>query len=89
MLNQVFLVGRLSKDIAFNNNEMVINIAIPKNTQDTDYIDVKLGEEMARNIANYCRKGDILGIKGKVSSLNGTIEIVAEKITFLSNGKEN
>ena len=37
----------------------------------------------------YCKKGDLLGIKGRVQTRQeenkNTIEIIAEKITFLTS----
>ena len=48
---------------------------------------------MAQNTTEYCKKGDLLGIKGRVQSRiidedekkNYLMELIAEKITFLSS----
>ena len=52
---------------------------------------------MATNTKEYCKKGDIVGVKGRVESKvyekddekKYITEIIAEKVTFLSsNNKE-
>lgn len=63
---------------------------------DTDFIDCKLFDGVAQNTAEYCHKGDIVGVKGRIQTRNiekedGTKEkiqeIIAEKLTFLSSKK--
>lgn len=108
MLNQAILVGRLTKDVEIkelDNGKKVtsITLAIPrsfKNTEgeyETDFVECTLWNNIAENTAEYCKKGDIVGVKGRLQSSNyekedGTkiykTEIIAEKITFLSSKKE-
>lgn len=107
MLNQVVLVGRLTKDPSLhktesNKNLSYVTLAIPrsfKNAEgeyETDFIDCQLWEAVAKSTVEYCRKGDIVGVKGRLASRSfetsegkrTIIEIVAEKVTFLSNKKE-
>lgn len=105
MLNQIILVGRLTRDITVNKSESGINvatisIAVPrsfKNTEgvyDTDFIDCVAFDTVAINTSQYCGKGDVVGVKGRVQSKleeddkgnkKNTLEIIAEKITFLSS----
>ena len=106
MLNQVVLVGRLVYDLQVNkseNGKKVANItlAIPRSfkniegTYDTDFIQCIAFDAVAENTKEYCKKGDIVGVKGRVQSRiiekadkKETInEIIAEKITFLSSKK--
>ena len=99
MLNQLILVGRLTKDIEIekidDDKEMaILNLAIPRNFKntngeyDTDYVQVCAFNGIATNVAEYCQKGDLIGIKGRIESGNDkTIRIVAEKVTFLSSNK--
>ena len=108
MLNQVVLVGRLTRDIVVNKSDKgvkvaTISLAIPrsfKNSEglyDTDFVDVVLWNGIAENTAEYCHKGDIIGVKGRIQTSNYETEdgekrkstqIVAEKITFLSSSKD-
>ena len=104
MLNQIILVGRLTKDITLEEGEngskfANISIAIPRSFKnangeyETDFVDCKATDNIATNTAEYCKKGDIIGIKGRIQSRQEedkyTMEIIAEKITFLSIHKNN
>ena len=111
MINQVMLVGRLTKTPELFYTETgkkgsFITLAVgrafknPEGKYDTDYLDCTLWTGIAENTAEYCKKGDIIGVRGRIQSRiieneDGTkykrMEIVAEKVTFLSsnNGKKN
>lgn len=99
MLNQVIEVGRLTQEPQLEekeNGKKVCNIilAVPrsfKNSEgmyDTDFIKVSLWDNVAKNICEYCHKGDMLGVKGRLSSTNDKLELVGEKVTFLTARKE-
>jgi single-strand DNA-binding protein len=104
MLNQIILVGRLTREITVNKSDngvkvATIPLAIPrsfKNSEggyDTDFIDCVAFDNIALNTKEYCSKGDIIGVKGRVQSRviekddkkDYVIDIIAEKITFLSS----
>lgn len=106
MLNQSVIIGRLVKDPELyeteNGNKVTsITLAVPrsyKNTEgeyETDYINCTLWRGVAENATEYCHKGDLLGVKGRLQSRNieeneqrkTIMEFVAEKITFLSSKK--
>ncbi len=109
MLNQTILVGRLVGDVKVEEKEngkkyASITIAIPrsfKNAEgqyDTDFIDCRVFDSIATNTAEYCKKGDIIGVKGRLQSStfekeDGTkqykMEVIAEKITFLSSRRND
>lgn len=59
---------------------------------ETDFIPVRLYKGIAENTTEYCKKGDVIGVKGRIQTKQeenkNIIEIVAEKVTFLSNRKE-
>ena len=107
MLNQIVLVGRLTRNIKINKSEngkkiANISLAIPRSfknmegTYDTDFIECVDFENIAENTASYCSKGDIVGVKGRVQSRvvekegkkEYLMDIVAEKVTFLSSRKK-
>lgn len=112
MLNQIVLVGRLVSDPEIKKTESgkkVSNITIAVNRSfkneegiyETDFIDCILWNGIAQNTAEYCKKGDMVGIKGRVQSSivsddsksideskKNELQIVAEKVTFLSSKKE-
>lgn len=107
MLNQIVLVGRLVKDPILKETEQgkkrsFITLAIPRSfknaegSYDTDFIDCILWDGIAKNTAEYCKKGDVIGVKGRLQSrkyeMDNTtkfvIEVIAEKVTFLTSHKE-
>lgn len=100
MLNQVVIVGRLINEPKLEEKEKgkesVITLVMPrgfKNKEgvyETDYIDVTLLDSIAEHVYEYCKKNDLIGVKGSVRKLSSDTEmkIVAEKITFLSTGKK-
>ncbi len=108
MLNQTVLVGRLVQDPKIfeceNGDKMTsITLAVPrsyKNTKgeyDTDFIPCVLWKGVAENTAEYCHKGDLLGIKGRIQirkvegeeKYNNITEVVAEKVTYLSSKRHD
>lgn len=110
MLNQVVLVGRLTADPQTETAEngkkhSTIILAVQRtfknqdNVYETDFIKCVLWDAIASNTAEYCHKGDIVGIKGRIQVSNYedeqgnkkySTEVIAEKVTFLttSNNKK-
>ena len=108
MLNQIVIVGRLVKDPELRQTEggkkvTNITLAVPRSYKnsngeyETDFIDCVLWTGIAENTSEYCKRGDILGVKGRVQTrvLEMTdekkrhiTEVVAEKVTFLSSNKK-
>ncbi len=103
MLNQIVLVGRLVQDPEIKELEngvktSYITLAVSRSWKnadgiyETDFIPCLLYKGIAENTAEYCKKGDVIGVKGRVQAKQeedkNIIEIVAEKVTFLSNRKE-
>ncbi len=105
MLNQIVLVGRLVRDPELREYDggkyTNITLAVPRSFKnvdgnyDTDFIDCKLWDGIAENASEFCKKGDLLGIKGRIQTSsyekdekkNYVTELIAEKITFLSSAK--
>jgi single-strand DNA-binding protein len=99
------IVGRLVRNPELRETEKGkkvtnITLAVPrsyKNTKgeyETDFIDCVLWTGIAESTTEYCKKGDIIGVKGRIQSRNIEIsdekrkyitEVVAEKVTFLSS----
>ena len=106
MLNQAVLVGRIVSDPELretdNGSKMSkITLAVPRSFKnsdgnyDTDFISCVLWQGVAENTVEYCRKGDLVGIKGHIQTRSYEIEdekkyvteVIAEKVTFLSSRK--
>ena len=109
MLNQLVLVGRLVKKPELKESEnntkyAYITLAVPRSFKnldgeyDTDFIDCILWDNIAANTVEYCDKGDIVGIRGRIQSRKvekedehkeTVIDIICEKVTFLSSKRED
>lgn len=95
MLNQITLVGRI-KELGIIKKETehgFIKIAVSRSFKnkdgeyEADLIPVRIFGNIVENTIKYCSKEDIVGIKGRIQMQEEKIEIIAEKITFLSHKK--
>ena len=99
MLNQMCLVGRLlenptitkDEDKSFSTIKLICQRSY-KNIMgeyDIDIIPIRLWNAIATNTVEYCHKGDLVGIKGRVETIENEIVIIADKITFLASKGSN
>jgi len=104
MLNQSVLVGRIANnpiiDKENNKAKITLKLAVPRSYKnvngeyDTDIISCTLYDNIAQATTEYCKKGDLIGIKGRTESrkikpeeqIEYVTELIADKVTFLSNG---
>lgn len=101
MLNNLVLVGRLAEtpilEESLNGKKITtIMLAVSrtyKNDEgiyDTDFIPISLAGSIAETTCEYCKKGDIVGVKGRLARLSyGELQVIADKITFLSSNSNN
>ncbi|MFW7187934.1 single-stranded DNA-binding protein [Lysinibacillus sp. BNK-21] len=105
MINRVVLVGRLTKDpelrytpngIASCRFTVAINrtFANQNGERDADFINCQAWRKAAENLANYQRKGALIGLEGRIQThsyedQNGqrvyTTTVVADSIQFLES----
>ncbi|MDD2518372.1 MAG: single-stranded DNA-binding protein [Bacilli bacterium] len=105
MLNQTVIVGRLVREPELRETEngtkvTNITLAVPRSYKnvdgeyETDFISCVLWKGIAENTVEYVKKGDLLGVKGRLqtrsfqiddSSKKNVTEVIAEKVTFLSS----
>lgn len=114
-MNNVLIVGRLTSTPTLNYTETNtkytdITLAITrayKNTEtncyDTDFIPIRIYHEMANSVIEYTRKGDLIGIKGRLETYTTTddtqtqtqtqttkqVIVIADRVTFLSANTQN
>ena len=104
-MNRVELVGRLTKDpelrtVSSGNSVATFTVAInrpftPQNGErEADFINCRVWNKQAENLAKYCHKGDQIGVEGSIrtSSFDGqdgnrryVTEVNVDRIEFLSN----
>ena len=105
MLNQVVIVGRLTSEVETVETEggkkhSSVILAVTRSYKningeyESDFIRCIMWDAIASNTAEYCHKGDIIGVKGRLQSSeyddeNGkrhfVTEVIAERVTFLSS----
>lgn len=104
MLNQAVLVGRITgepevKETESGKKVTNLTLAVPRSYKnengeyDTDFINCSLWNSIAENVCQYCHKGDLVGIKGRIQTdtyekdgeKKFAMQLVAEKVTFLSS----
>lgn len=103
MINQVTLVGRLTKDPDLRitpEGTSVTNVILAVNRHfrsqngeiQADFVHCTLWKKTAENTANYCRKGSLIGITGRIQTRHYdnqegrrvyVTEVVAETVRFL------
>ena len=105
MHNMVCLIGRICDDVTIekdgDKNIANITMAVQRSYKnedgiyETDFIDVVLYNQLATHTADYCKKGDLVGVKGAIQNLmvgdTKKTFVIADKISFLasSKGKED
>lgn len=109
MINQVILIGRLVKDIElrhFENGNAVINfsLAVPRDYKnsngeyETDFIDIQATNKIAELTAEYCRKGDLISVRGRLEKKvwidkedkkHYDTYVRCDKVSFLSTKKDD
>ena len=106
MQNLVYLIGRLVSDPELKKTEnskeyTAITIAVQrafKNSEgiyESDFIRCKLWNGIATNVGEYCHKGDLIGVKGRIQirsyeeneETKYITEIIVDKVSFLSSKK--
>ena len=104
-MNNTILIGRLVKSPELreteNKNKVTnITIAVPRSFKnqdgqyETDFIDCILWAGIAETAVEFCKKGDLIALKGRLQSNTlekenipkmTILQFVVEKLTFLSS----
>lgn len=89
MLNQIVLVGRIAKIEAKEENT-IMTIGVPRAFKNTngeygiDMLPIQLFGEVGEMTVEYCKEGELVGVKGRLQAKDNQIVIIGEKITFLT-----
>lgn len=94
-MNTFVLTGRIVKDVKLEKDKdgakwctVVLSVTRTvkndKGLYDTDFIDVILKNELATNVTEYCKKGDTVGVRGRIERLSDdNMKLVADRLSFL------
>nr|DAM88632.1 MAG TPA: Single strand binding protein [Caudoviricetes sp.] len=108
MINQVILVGRLTKEVNLKytpNNQAAATFTLAVNRnfksqngeREADFINCVIWRQQAENLANWAKKGALIGITGRIQTRNYenqqgqrvyVAEVVAESFQLLESQKE-
>lgn len=86
-MNNVILVGRIT---SFEGNEVIISITRNYKNEDgiymSDSIPVRLSANIGEKMKEFCRIGDVIGVKGRIEN-RGEVVVMADKVSFISAKK--
>ena len=108
MHNVVSLIGRLTEDptlksIGEEKDMLTINLAVQRSYKnengiyETDFIRCILWNGIAKNTSEYCHKGDLVGVKGRLQTRKYEdenkedkyiTEVIVDKVSFLASKRE-
>lgn len=108
MINNVCLVGRMTKDAELRytpNNQAVATFSLAVNRnfksqngeREVDFINCVIWRQQAENLANWAKKGALIGITGRIRTRNYenqqgqqvyVTEVVAENFQLLESRKD-
>ena len=109
MINNVVLVGRLTKDpdlryTATGTGVATFTLAVNRNftnqdgNREADFINCVIWRKSAETLANYARKGTLLGVTGRIQTRNYenqqgqrvyVTEVVADNFQLLESRSDN
>ena len=107
MINNVVVVGRLTRsvDLRYTSNGTAcasFTLATDRDfknqngEKETDFINCVMWRKPAENLANYTKKGSLIGVEGRIQTRNYdnqqgqrvyVTEVLAEKFSFLESSK--
>lgn len=109
MINNVVVVGRLTRavDLRYTSNGTAyasFTLAVDRDfknqngERETDFINCAMWRKPAENLANYTKKGSLIGIEGRIQTRNYdnqqgqrvyVTEVLAERFHFLESTKKD
>ena len=95
-MNTLVLVGRILEmnESLTEKNRVDFTLAVNRNYKneegiyETDFIKCKCFYNIAESTLEYCKIGDLIGIKGQLQNEDKNMIVLADRITFLSTRKE-
>ena len=108
MINRVILVGRITKDpelkstqsnVSFVNFTLAVNrqFADQSGERQADFIQCVVWRRQAENLAQYIKKGALLGVEGRIQTRTYEVdgntryitEVVCDSVQFLETRGDN
>ena len=109
MINNVVLIGRLTRDVELRytpSNQAVATFTLAVNRnfknqdgeREADFINCVIWRQQAENLANWTKKGALIGVTGRIQTRNYenqqgqrvyVTEVIADSFQVLENRKDN
>lgn len=109
MINNVVLIGRLTRDVELRytpSNQAVATFTLAVNRnfknqdgeREADFINCVMWRQQAENLANWTKKGALIGVTGRIQTRNYenqqgqrvyVTEVIADSFQVLENKKDN
>ncbi len=103
MNNNFIVIGRITRDLELRYTKdhkavLELPLAISNGKDDTTFLNVSVFGTIAETINKFCKKGDLLGVKGIIKNnnyedKNGNkhyeYRFLAERVSFLQMKKED
>ena len=89
MMNNFMVVGRIN-NIDLEDDKCILAMKVTRSYKnengeyEEDLINIQVFDNLSNTLNEYCKTGDLVGVKGRIQNSN---VLIAEKITFLSNNK--
>jgi len=99
-MNKVILTGRITQDLELRNTGKIdivnYQLAVRRDRDTTDFINCTTFGEFAKTLCQYCHKGDLIAIEGKIQISQyekegkkyNSYSIISDKVEFLNTKKE-
>ncbi|TCL74210.1 single-strand binding protein [Hydrogenispora ethanolica] len=108
-MNHIALIGRLTRDpelrytpngVAVSNFDLAVDRPVPnqQGERETDFIRIIAWNKLAENVANYVKKGRLVGVEGRLQirsyetqdgQKRRVAEVVASQVQFLDRGRDD
>ena len=86
-MNTIVLVGRIT---SFEGNGVTISVNRNYKNEDgiymSDSIPVWLSANIGEKMQDFCKIGDVIGVKGRLENRGGVV-VMADKVSFISAKK--
>ena len=86
-MNNVMLVGRIT---SFEGEEVTVSVNRNYKNEDgiymSDLIPIHLGINIAEKMVDFCKIGNVIGVKGRLENRGGVV-VMADKVSFISAKK--
>lgn len=98
MLNNFVIVGRITKIESEKTengaNKTIVLLAVSRNFKningeyEIDLMPCTLFGGVAETTKEYCKNGDLIATKGRIQTNENGLELIAERVSFLTTRKE-